>query len=56
LSGEPDLEAYPGDAEPIDIIHLLNEASGPFVADGAFDDKLQVFIRGSGSLVIAPYM
>jgi len=32
LSGEPDFEAYLAGVEPADIIHLLNEAVGLFIA------------------------
>ena len=52
MSDEPDLEAYLADVEPADIIRLLNEAAGPFVADGANDGELQVFSCGTSKLVI----
>ena len=56
MSDEPDLEAYLAGVEPTDIIRLLNEAAGPFVADGTNDDGLQVFACGNSKLVITPNM
>jgi hypothetical protein len=46
LSGEPDFEAYLAGVEPADIIRLLNEAAGPFVAGGTNDDGLaRLYLR-----------
>jgi hypothetical protein len=54
LSDAPDIEVYLAGVEPVDIIRLLNEAAGPFVADGTNVDGPQVFARDNITLVIAP--
>jgi hypothetical protein len=48
LSGEPDLEVYLAGVAPVDIIRLLNEASGPFV--------LRVYTCGNSKPVITSNM
>ncbi|HEX5212015.1 MAG TPA: hypothetical protein VFW22_09805 [Pseudolabrys sp.] len=54
MNHEPDVEAYLTGIEPVDIIRLLNDTVGPFVADGATDDGLRVFTGGTSKLVITP--
>jgi hypothetical protein len=56
LSGEPDLEVYLAGVAPVDIIRLLNEASGPFVAGGTNDDGLHVYTCGNSKPVITSNM
>jgi hypothetical protein len=56
LNREPDLEAYLAGVAPADIIRLLTDAVGPFVADGTNDGELQVFSCGNSKLVITPDM
>jgi len=56
LSDERDLEAYLAGVEPDDILRLLKEEVGPFVADGANDGSLRFFTRGDIRLVITPNM
>ena len=48
MSGEPDLEVYLAGVAPVDIIRLLNEASGPFV--------LRVYTCGNSKPVITSNM
>lgn len=52
MSGESDLEVYLAGVAPVDIVRLLNEAGGPFVASGTNDDGLHVYICGNSKLII----
>jgi len=56
LSDKPDLEAYLAGVEPVDIIRLLNEEAGPFIADGTNDAGQQVLARDNLRIVITPDM